>query len=451
VKIPENIPSGYHYSIRLVSASNPNFQTMMSNVRILNTPEIKFLFTDTAVCLGSTSNILFEPLFHNAVDCYYRFEYSVGENCQIRSIDSAKNSIEVFWNRVGVAEVRVTAINIYGCRIVFTKRVNVVEKPRINFSGRSSVCANESVRYFFPNVPSIPTTVDITNGTWERINSDTIEITWENRSSGFVSIKRTAGGSCDSIRTFSVVIDSLPSAEIAGETAFCGNDTVQYFSSEQNTGNYNFLWKIDSGGKIIGSNSGVECLITGDLADKEDAQINLSLTISSKNGRCSTVIDTVILIFKPPIVPVISELDSFLVCDFYGVSYRWFCDDVEIENSNSKQIIPVVSGFYSVEILDENGCLAISDLYEYEHTSIYHSDNSDYIIKTTDEHIFIYLREGIEQISFELVDILGRVVDAGNSNGKHIIEIEKSHLPKGLYSIKLSYSMEVFFYVVLVY
>jgi hypothetical protein len=439
-KIPENIPSGYHYAIKLVSASNPNHQTVMNNVRILNTPEVEFLFLDSAVCFSSNSNISFKPHFHNVENCYYTFEWSV-TNCQIVSIDSINNSIEIFWNRGGLAEVRVIATNIYGCSTTFTKRINVYEKPKINFSGKNAVCPHEKVRYYFPDEKNIPTTVDITNGSYQRINNDTIEIIWENRSNGLVKIKRTVGGGCSDSISFAVVIDSLPTFEIVGEMSFCGNDTVKFFSSEQDTVKYNFLWKIDSGGKIIGLNNGIECLITGDLTanstTEEDAQIILSLTISSKNIKCSSTVDATILIFKPPATPMISELDSFLVCSIEGVEYVWFCDDVEVPNSNKKQIVPTVSGLYSVKIFDKNGCIASSDFYNFDTTSIYHIDNLDYVIKTTDNHIFIYLREGIERVDFELIDILGRVIFKGDNDNKNIIEIEKTNLLKGVYFLKI--------------
>ena len=444
--IPANIPTGYHYAIKLVSTSNPSIQTVMSNVRILNTPEIEFLFLDSAVCFATNSNISFKPHFHNVENCYYKFEWSVS-NCQIVSINDTNNSIEIFWNRGGLAEVRVIATNIYGCSTIWTKKVNVYEKPKINFLGKNTACGYEKVRYYFPEEKNIPTTVDISNGTFERINSDTIEITWQNRSNGLVKIKRTVGGGCSDSISFNVVIDSLPTFEIAGKMSFCGNDTVKYFSSEQDTVKYNFLWKIDSGGKIIGLNNGVECLLTGDFANnttEEDAKINLSLTIFSKNGKCSSTVDTVILIFKPPATPVISELDSFLICSIEGVAYQWFCDDIEIANSNKKQIVPAVSGLYSVKVFDKNGCVAISEFYKFDTTFICQNDNSNYIIKTTDDHIFIYLPEEIERVDFELIDILGRVIFKGDNDNKNIIKIEKTNLAKGVYYIKLSHPTNVF-------
>ena len=454
VQIPENLVSGYHYSIKLVSVSNPNFETVMTNVRILNTPQVEFLFLDSVVCLSDSFEISFEPNFETAVDCFYKFEWRV-ENCHLIGTSEGNNSAEILFNRIGLAEIKIIATNILGCQTTFTKQITVHQKPKIDFSGRRNVCPNEKVRYFFPENRNalIQETVEVLNGNFTRINRDSIEIIWGNFSTGTVNIKRTVGGSCSEYFSFTVDIDSIPDFEILGKTNFCEGDTVRFLSSETDTVNYNFLWEVENGGKIIGENNSVECLVAADFTEEAEFEINLFLTVSTKNQRCSTTVNKNILIFQLPEKPIIFELDSFLICsfenenfDFEILEYRWFLDGVEIENSNENKIIPPVSGLYSVEIFDRNGCFSVSEKYYFDKVSVSEKYGFDFEILMSENHIFIYLGEEVERVDFEIFDILGRTIYRGNSEGKKIIEIEKTQFPKGFYYIKFSQFSGTFFY-----
>lgn len=84
------------------------------------------------------------------------------------------------------------------------------------------------------------------------------------------------------------------------------------------------------------------------------------------NGFCQSVSDTLNLTFWAPQTPQISQISAnTLACDIADAgSYQWYLDGQAIPGANSMEYTMEMSGVYSVEIVDANGCTGLSEPFE---------------------------------------------------------------------------------------
>lgn len=86
----------------------------------------------------------------------------------------------------------------------------------------------------------------------------------------------------------------------------------------------------------------------------------------SGDGDCSASSETFVVGEFDVVAPVIEQLgfDQLTVNNVTASSYQWYLNGEPIDGANTNTIVPTENGFYTVEIVDENGCEAMSDPYD---------------------------------------------------------------------------------------
>lgn len=231
-------------------------------------------------------------------------------------------------------------------------------------------------------------------------------------------------GNCgeDSSAPIKIIVNPLPTPFItAADSLICSGDSAEvcvyniYDSYFWNTGDSSACAKVNQAGGYW-------------------------LTVTDANG-CSAVSDRQnISVYPIPSVSIVVQGDT--LSSFGADSYQWYLNDTLIPGATSTVYIANVSGNYSVQITDNNGCVATSTGVAIIKTGV--EDilaNSGFYIypNPIKEDLFIQLGDDVLAREIRITDVSGREVSAFvlpvNSGSK--IKLDVSPLSSGpfLFSI----------------
>ncbi|MDR0926761.1 MAG: T9SS type A sorting domain-containing protein [Ignavibacteria bacterium] len=399
IHIPSDIETGHFYAIKIISSTKPDVISMLRNIEIEGFPTANIQPIDSNQCRNTISDIPYSLALDKVPDSYYKYEWQA-TNCQILSVNDT--NISVKWDKLGYADINLILTNANGCTNEFKQIVYVNEMSAITFIKKDSVCPLIPITYYLPDVNFAKTTIEVINGTYSRTHKDSITIFWENKPLGYIAVSRTMNDICKDSIFVPITILSLPQINIIGSPYFCTNDTATYYISEIDANFYGYKWSVTNG-EILGSNENSMCYLTS-TADT----IDLTLMLTDKKSGCSTFESKTISVFNSPEVPYITEVAGVLYCQSDAVMYKWYHNENEISNSNSNMLVPIDSGSYSVEIINDVGCSAISMPYHI-FTSINDASYA-YTIGVSGATIKFTLQNEITTCNYEIYDMLGRKI-----------------------------------------
>lgn len=156
--------------------------------------------------------------------------------------------------------------------------------------------------------------------------------------------------------------------------------------------------------------------------------------VAARNLTCGNTGNSTKRIFiRPKPTPVITVVGSNLSTDTFN-SYQWYLDNVPVAGATGNQHQAVISGNYTVEVTDSNGCrtissgvfangLTIGKDHQVQSITIYPNPVTD----------ILYFRN-ISAGYYTIVDANGRKIQAGNfTHGKLYLE----PLLPGMYGINI--------------
>ncbi len=143
---------------------------------------------------------------------------------------------------------------------------------------------------------------------------------------------------------------------------FSANNTFTVHLSDK-SGNFSNPTII---GQINSASSGTISSILPDDAEGNKYRIRVVSSnpevIGNDNGKDITI-------HPLPEKPTIEKRNDTLFSSV-AISYQWYYNGTVLNSANEKFLVPDTSGYYSVEISDENGCSSISNDYYYEKTTV---------------------------------------------------------------------------------
>ena len=154
-----------------------------------------------------------------------------------------------------------------------------------------------------------------------------------------------------------------------------------------------------------------------------------------------------------PAKPVISYEEGYLkVNQVEGATYQWFLEGSKIQESLDGSLIVSQSGAYSVTIVDQNGCSALSDIYQVEAptNTIQQTVVQDvklYPVPTTTE-LTVDLKLGVSaaNTSYQISSLDGIIlVDrmVGQVARSSSIDVDVNGLSPGVYILKVKVLNEI--------
>lgn len=431
IHIPDTIPTGYFYAVKLISSSLFDNFSIIRDIQINGIPTGNFVDTDTNVCYGTTTLVRFKPDTNGVKDAWYEYKWYVNGGNILSSTDS---TALIHWSSEGSAVVSVFGSNIDGCNSIITKNFTVYSKPNIIFRGPTNVCPYMPIRYYCPDVASQLTDITIDSGEWERISKDSIIVVFARKPvCNIIVIRKNASGCLDTL-TYPVNIIVAPDFNIVNvldKSDFCEGDTAYFKPSFIDTLIYTYTWQVVGADFTLGSNH-AEIVV---LCDEPNSPIFVSLIMKNKKTGCEVTLNDTIFVHPRPDKPTIKYIDNYLVSSVTANSYRWYFDDVFY--SSAEKIIPEYEGRYFVTIKNEFGCANTSDLYQY--VSISEQEDTGRCFYANDNVTII---ANTESMQVDIFDLLGQKILSQHFDARKIINIPLRTDAKIIF-VRVSYNSSI--------
>lgn len=290
-----------------------------------------------------------------------------------------------------------------------------IQKPTMNITGDVEICSGEILelsvneKYPFYRWSTGETTPTIKVKSWGEYS---------------VIVEDSAG--CSALSEFvNVKVNAIPPLAIRADNndfSFCKGDSLEL--SGPSVGFSTLTWSTGESTKKIMVNKEGLYKLSG---------------VTSKNCYAS---DSVYVVEKPlPEKPQITRSGK----DLYSTpaqAYQWYRNGWEISNSNTQMITMLLPGQYTVRVTGENGCTALSDVFDVE-TNVEETTDENFSVSISPNPaqnkfiIEIKGRQGLALIT--ITDVLGKEFKTyvQQLEEKSIIEINAKDLAEGVYFVKV--------------
>ncbi len=295
---------------------------------------------------------------------------------------------------------------------VLTQSATAPSTPIISASSALTFCQGNSVTL---------TSSSATSYLWST-GATTQSIIVSSTGNYSVTVYNAQGLSASSAST-SVTVNSLP-------TVLAGNDTTVCVGSSvilSGAGVLTYSW--DNG--VVNNQSFTP------------AVGSLTYTVTGTDVNSCVNTDQVVITVNPlPTVPTITA-NSTVLTSSTAISYQWFSGLTIIEGETAQTFSPGLSGTYSVEITDANGCSNTSDDFNFTLSGL------TSLNKTGTIEVSPNPSSGKFSIAFGDSDVHSmKVFNAAGSiifNSSILVsEIDLSNQPKGVYFLKIESNDKVF-------
>jgi hypothetical protein len=143
--------------------------------------------------------------------------------------------------------------------------------------------------------------------------------------------------------------------------------------------------------------------------------------------------------------PTITLVNTLILESNLAVNYQWFFNGMVLTDSTNQTITPSQSGDYSVAIIDNNGCSAVSNTFNFTvvNTNSIHNKTQINILPNPNKGFFnLEIRDlpfGKWQV--EIYNINGQIVQISNiilSNSSTFLPIQLKDATSGIYWLKMT-------------
>jgi hypothetical protein len=256
------------------------------------------------------------------------------------------------------------------------------------------------------------------NGTVANPNNNYIYVTTPGN---YYCIETFAPG-CDLIsNTVPVSLYSTPFIDAFPDAYICGNDSVLLTVVAGQTSTVQWLPPLtgNSFTQMVYSTGTYSCNVTscGILT-------NLSFTVTSY-----TVTQPVITV-QPPV----------LICTSPAITYQWYLNGNMITGATSQIYTPLQNGSYTVEIIDSNGCTALSLVYVLNDVGIEELSASGIVISPNPVKSILRINFNSENFIegktiVQISNMLGEKIISTIAHRKETISLE--NLSNGMYLVEV--------------
>lgn len=209
------------------------------------------------------------------------------------------------------------------------------------------------------------------------------------------------------------VTPSTPAAVsiTADNDSVCGGTSITFTATPVNGGlTPNYQWKVN--GSNVGANSSTftATLVSNDV-------VTVEMTSSEVCADPATAVSNQIqpFLYPAPLKPVITKTGLQMNSSVAATKYQWYLNGNILPNDTLPSIAPVISGSYTIEITDANGCKITSDPFNF----VYNIGLNEYALNS-DIRVFPNPNNGITnllidsefngEVSIMVTDVLGNVI-----------------------------------------
>ena len=252
-----------------------------------------------------------------------------------------------------------------------------------------------------------------------------------------------SNGSCTGTSTQSALINVVdcnakPQASfVSSDTSLCGGSCISFVGLSLNSVSWSWQFPgatpststLESPTNICYATSGV---------------YPVTLIAMNPSGSDTFSVSSFINVSAMPAQPSFTQNGNILTASS-APNYQWYYNGIPISGATNQQYTATLSGPYSVEIVDANGCSAISPVL---HVSLVGVDELidplSFIIypNPATNEIFIQSdRTVLGEISIELIDLVGQILifknEKHNVSGS-IWKLDLTSLAQGAYFVRVT-------------
>jgi hypothetical protein len=221
------------------------------------------------------------------------------------------------------------------------------------------------------------------------------------------------------------------------DTAVCEKFCINYFSDLSTNNPQEWNWLFEGGSPAVSADQNP----TGICYD-DPGLFDVTLITGDGNGNYDTlVLNNYIEVFTNPFAPSITQTGNTLTASAAD-SYQWFLNGIEIPGATDQSYTMMESGFYTVEITNENGCNAQSSIKAYLTGMADPGLDFSFSVfpnPAKEEVIISGLLTENTRVAIHLVNTLGQVVLSKEIqlNGAFAEKLQVGLLPPGDYIVQL--------------
>lgn len=236
---------------------------------------------------------------------------------------------------------------------------------------------------------------------------------------------------CSNSSLTSIIVHELPSVSMPSLAPVCEDETpIQLAGSP-------------AGGMYSGPGINVD---TFDPLVAGSGTHQISYTFTDTSG-CTSSLTENIIVHALPNQPGIDILGNLFRSSESGDSYQWYLNGMILTDSTSQSIVVSDSGYYQVEVVDENGCSSRSDSLLFPATvGIEHvfPDASLSLYPNPSEGTVFIAVENFpihEGLDISVHDMHGRRIihETWTQSGSFVNALNLTSHAKGIYLIRISY------------
>jgi PKD repeat protein len=217
---------------------------------------------------------------------------------------------------------------------------------------------------------------------------------------------------------------------IIEQDTFCTNSPILFYNASNNATSY--AWTFDGG--IPANSSEINPLVSYHNAGVYSIQLIASNTLFS-----DTLIQTSFQVIDSPENPIVTLSNGILTTNAIGI-YQWYLNGNPIPGENASSIEPTISGNYSLELINENGCSSLSEFVNY--TGINALDSSelltlfpnpvvDYLTlnfkSDKEKEVIVYASTG-QQLKYSTLNQSGTIDFSEYPTGIYILAVKQDHV-----------------------
>ena len=262
-------------------------------------------------------------------------------------------------------------------------------------------------------------------------------------------IRVTASSPATVSNELTITIKKYVRPEITGSLKACVNDVFTYTIANL-TGNFELLV---TKGKIVKDYDMNEFDVLWNDVGEGTIRLIQTTTNPDKIDTITLTVTVNPLPEKPQITSKTTTNGETFLESGAATSYQWYVDNKEIAGSKSRYIKAEKTGWYKVEVTNENGCSAMSDSIYVGNNGIYENAEDNDSVKVFPLPVSEILNvsfsvPGTSRVTLRLVNMLGITVNTiseQSATGTFEKQIDMHDVPDGKYLLVIEAGNETFF------
>lgn len=383
---------------------------------------------------SDTINITVNPTpYTPSILAYGDTEFCQGDSVELGINNLTKSTDSYLWTNGGTTETlwvkesgqyAYKLISDKACESKFSDTINIAvlenpEKPIIADTSKYEFCNGDSITFTAP---------DGFDYLWQD-NNDAQIFTAKQTGEYYVSIINENGCSnySDTVNITVNPIPYTPSILAYGDKYFCQGDSVEIGENNLPKNTYYHLW---TNGET-----------TETIWVKESG--NYAHKIISDKGCIGEYSETIeIEVFGLPSIPSITQNSNTLSAP-EAVSYQWYKDLapvaglIAIDGETEQNYSPDSNGIFTVEVGNDNGCISMSENYNFIYLGLSNIEKSNISIypNPNNGEFIVQLDNDNETYTISITDIFGKEIIKKQTN-KPISHFSINIQP-GIYMVKI--------------